>query len=186
MALCVSFASRAAKSPADCRRAILVPCPDHSERNSERFCLAARCLRARVRLFCQGMGRMFSGVDSTSVIKRFTMPRAGRVFMGCEECFAISLGNSRFLAQQECRTELYGAGSQSEGGGDAASVHDSAGSDHRNLHGIDNLRNQRNCAHHSRFETSLERPPMTSGFAALGHDRVHSGLRERNRLLDGS
>jgi hypothetical protein len=78
MALCVSFASRAAKSPADCRRAILVPCPDHSERNSERFCLAARCLRARVRLFCQGMGRMFSGVDSISVIKRLTMPRAGR------------------------------------------------------------------------------------------------------------
>jgi hypothetical protein len=31
-----------------------------------------------------------------------------------------------------------------------------------------------------------ERPPMTSGFAALGHDRVHSGLRERNRLFDGS
>ena len=63
-------------------------------------------------------------------------------------------------------------------------VRDPAGGDHGRPNRVDRRRDQRQRADQRVLGRAQERDAVPAGLEARGHDRVHAGLVERDRLLD--
>ena len=78
----------------------------------------------------------------------------------------------RLGARHECRAHLYAAGSEHQRGCDSAAIHDAACRNHRNRHGIDNLRHQRHRADLGLPGRRGKRSAMSARFAPLRNDGI--------------
>ena len=80
--------------------------------------------------------------------------------------------------------DLHARRAEREGCGDTAGIGNAAGGNHRDLHGVGDLRNEREGAH-LRGDIGLEEhAAMTAGFGALGDDGVDAALGEPDCFLD--
>jgi hypothetical protein len=94
----------------------------------------------------------------------------------------VRLGGGALRRAEERRPELDALRAERERSGDAATVHDRAGGDHRHAHAVDDLWKQREAAHQRVVERMQEPLAMAAGLAPLRDDEVHARLFERGRL----
>ena len=98
---------------------------------------------------------------------------------------AVRRRNLRFRAPEIGRADLHAGGAERERCRDAARVGDGAGGDDRHLHGIDDLRHQRESAGLRGDVVGQEHAAMAAGLVALRDDRVDAALFEPARFGDG-
>ncbi|MNT83952.1 hypothetical protein D3C72_2238980 [compost metagenome] len=91
----------------------------------------------------------------------------------------------RFRREQISRSDLHRRSAEHECGCNPACVSDAASGDHRNVHRVDNQRNQRKGPDLAAQVITEEHPAMPSGFIAHGDDRVAAVLLQPHRFFNG-
>ena len=97
---------------------------------------------------------------------------------------AVGSAGPSFRAAEEGGSERHRAGAERQGGSEAAAVHDPAGGDHGESHGIDDLGHEREGADQRGLRIAIEGAVMAARFRSLGADEVDTGLLQGLRLGD--
>ena len=82
------------------------------------------------------------------------------------QSFAMKVAGSRFLARQECCSQLNSIGTQSQCCSYPSRISDSARSDHRHIDDVYDLRDERERAHEGILRGPEERTAMPTGLKA--------------------
>ena len=97
-------------------------------------------------------------------------------------CGAMGIAHLRLRAAQKRRSQLHRARTEHESGGGGAAIGNATGSDYRNLHGIDNLRQQCEKPRLHADTDAGEGRAVAAGLDPLRDDRVDAALFELARL----
>jgi hypothetical protein len=91
----------------------------------------------------------------------------------------------RFRTQQVGGPDLNRRGAERERGRHAGGVGDPAGGNHRNAHGMDDLRNERKRADLTRQILRQKHPAVSARLETLRNDRVDAPRFKPPRFVDG-
>ena len=121
-------------------------------------------------------------IGPSSRMTRLTIARAGLPVedvgdrglpgLGRRERGAVERGHLGLLAEEIGGADLHAGGAEHEGGRDSPAVGDAAGGNHRDVDGIDDLRDERHRADHPGLGLPGKGSAMPAGLDALGDDGV--------------
>ena len=169
-------------------------CPDHIGEKSPEPAASALARSGASAPAANGNSGATGLIGPISRITRLTMPRAGRPVIRLVTAVPSSPAllqrgtvrrrDFRFRAMQIGAADLHARRAEHEGRSDPAGIADGAGGDHRHLHRVGDLRNEREAAGLPGQIVAQEDAAMTAGLKALRDHRIDAVLLQPARLLD--